>query len=256
MFMVFTTHIFYSAGNTGMPCAKLVENVEAIAANAVSRVPRKWANVRSVSIKTSESVALPIYNKTPEELLEISKMAGIPQDTAKDEEVNETKHEVEIKSKKRKQELASKSPLIRALKKKKDSDNKESRKTNNNKKTKPRKDEAKMPNDSLKKPDKRERKQQSVAEAAPLKKEKKAQGPAKKKTTLDDGPVAEKKQFILSKKFVGSKSGYVFRKGAEGLGYYVDVKPVPDKMAMAALARLASSPGRRKSSGGKRRGRR
>ena len=49
----------------------------------------------------------------------------------------------------------------------------------------------------------------------------------------------KKEAFIASKKFTGSKKGYVFRAGPKGIGYYEDVKPVPDKAALAALARMA-----------------
>ena len=33
----------------------------------------------------------------------------------------------------------------------------------------------------------------------------------------------EKKSFIPSKTFIGSKSGYVFKTDSEGLGYYIDI---------------------------------
>jgi hypothetical protein len=36
----------------------------------------------------------------------------------------------------------------------------------------------------------------------------------------------EKKSFIPSKTFIGSKSGYVFKTDREGLGYYIDSKCV------------------------------
>ena len=36
----------------------------------------------------------------------------------------------------------------------------------------------------------------------------------------------EKKSFIPSKTFIGSKSGYVFKTDCEGLGYYIDSKCV------------------------------
>ena len=65
--------------------------------------------------------------------------------------------------------------------------------------------------------------------------------------------------FIASKKFKGSKKGYFFQNGKKGLGYYMDVKPVVDRMAMEALMRSAKkkgASGRRKSGGGGRRGRR
>jgi hypothetical protein len=54
----------------------------------------------------------------------------------------------------------------------------------------------------------------------------------------------ETKEFVAMKKFKSSKKGYVFRMGAQGLGYYIDIKPVVDKMKMEALMR-SSQQGKR-----------
>ena len=35
--------------------------------------------------------------------------------------------------------------------------------------------------------------------------------------------INQKKNFIQSDKFIGSKSGYVFKKDEKGLGYYLDI---------------------------------
>lgn len=35
--------------------------------------------------------------------------------------------------------------------------------------------------------------------------------------------INQKKDFIQSDKFIGSKSGYVFKKDEKGLGYYLDI---------------------------------
>jgi ribosome biogenesis protein UTP30 len=43
----------------------VVENAMAAIAGVVEIIPRKWANVQSVYMKTNESVALPLYNATP-----------------------------------------------------------------------------------------------------------------------------------------------------------------------------------------------
>jgi ribosome biogenesis protein UTP30 len=84
-------------------------------------------------------------------------------------------------------------------------------------------------------------KKPSEKDAADSKLAKKEDSPAKK----------QKSDFVASKKFTGSKEGYAFRTGAKGLGYYIDVKPVPDKAALAALKRMPASKGdRRQSSGG------
>ncbi len=42
------------------------QNVEAVVAAAVQHVPKKWANVQGVFIKTAESVALPVYQSLPD----------------------------------------------------------------------------------------------------------------------------------------------------------------------------------------------
>ena len=40
-------------------------------------------------------------------------------------------------------------------------------------------------------------------------------------------PKGERKPFVKSSRFKGAKPGYVFKMSNQGLGYYVDVKPVP-----------------------------
>ena len=44
----------------------MVANALAAIAGAVEVIPRKWANVQCIYMKTIESVALPIYNAMPE----------------------------------------------------------------------------------------------------------------------------------------------------------------------------------------------
>ena len=63
------------------------------------------------------------------------------------------------------------------------------------------------------------------------------------KNTVDDSS----SDFIASKKYQGSKKGYVFRYGSKGVGYYIDIKPVPDKAALAALLRVKQQRGGSKS---------
>ena len=55
--------------------------------------------------------------------------------------------------------------------------------------------------------------------------------------------------FVAAKKFGGKKAGYVFKKGAQGVGYYADVKPVPTigkKGAAGAAGAAAAKPATRK----------
>merc|ERR1740124_2044832 len=49
--------------------------------------------------------------------------------------------------------------------------------------------------------------------------------------------------FVAAKKFGGKKAGYVFKKGAQGVGYYTDVKPVPTigKKGAAGAAGVAAA---------------
>ena len=60
------------------------------------------------------------------------------------------------------------------------------------------------------------------------------------------------KPFHAAAKFTGSKKGYVFRNGPDGLGYYVDVKPVVDKLAIAALVRMGNASQQQRGGGGRR----
>ena len=43
-----------------------VENIQAVLAAAAQHVPRKWANVQSVFVKSADSVALPVFQRLPE----------------------------------------------------------------------------------------------------------------------------------------------------------------------------------------------
>jgi len=110
------TCLTVKAGTTSMSPERLVENIAAIAEKAPFKVPRKWANVRSISIKTTESVALPIYNKSPEEIEELLYLARVE----KKEGVGGGEDtEEEKKKKKKRKEMAESTPLGKALKKQK-----------------------------------------------------------------------------------------------------------------------------------------
>ncbi|KAL7472177.1 hypothetical protein ACHAXS_012508 [Conticribra weissflogii] len=128
------TCLTVKAGTTSMSPSRLVENIAAIAEKAPSKVPRKWANVKSISIKTTNSVALPIYNKSPEEIEQLLYLARVEkreEGAANGEEedhgdadggdvdaVEQTMKKRKEKKEKRK-ELAESTPLGRALKKQK-----------------------------------------------------------------------------------------------------------------------------------------
>jgi ribosome biogenesis protein UTP30 len=185
-----------------MTCQQLTENILEIAKGSVPHMPLKWANIQNIAIKTPESVALPIYNKTPEVLREIAVAAGVDKDVTKTEIDTPEKEPEETpllskESPKSDKKRDMKSPLLRALKKQKQEE------------TKTRK---------------------PVKEETP--KEKK-----KDPSSKSDADTPAEVNFLSAKKFNGSKKGYVFRMGKDGLGYYVDVKPKVDQMAMEALMR-------------------
>jgi ribosome biogenesis protein UTP30 len=64
----------------------------------------------------------------------------------------------------------------------------------------------------------------------------------------------EKATFMASEKYTGSKPGFVFKLGKEGLGYYVDVKPKVDPMILDALSRSGKVKRSQSSSSGRRKG--
>ena len=302
------TCVTVRAGYTHMTSDQIVENILAITENGVPLIPRKWANIRAIALKTPNSTSLPFYNKTPEELMEIARLAGARQvwkatESESKDAMEVDKSDTDDSPKKRKD---IKSPLVQALKKqKKDAGNEESKKEKDieskkqsakenkdevteSKTSKKQKKEQKEENESKTKEGKKSNKtvtakgndtkesmdvekkdeiKVSKDKSASAKKSKrksdggassekdeplskKSKSPAKDTTKGSEGKAAD---FIASKKFTGSKKGYVFRAGSKGLGYYVDVKPVPDKAALAALARMAQQghgkSDRRKSSG-------
>ncbi|CAK4616560.1 hypothetical protein LEN26_010335 [Aphanomyces euteiches] len=67
------TEMFVSPGpcfnvkiaHDGMDIEKIIENIIEGTKNIVEHVPKKWKNIKSINIKTSDSVALPIYNSLP-----------------------------------------------------------------------------------------------------------------------------------------------------------------------------------------------
>lgn len=218
------------AGHTAMDPEKLVENIVEIAKNAVPKFPRKWANVQVISVKVPESVALPVYNKTPQVLSDLAKLSGtkVVAESKDDEKAGENKG-----SKKKK----VKSPLLQALKKvedegkkkvKKDSGEKKEAKTTTEQRGKRRSSDA----DEGKKSTSSE----SMSEILDSKKKKKRRS-SSEGDEPKQGP-QESRNFVASKKFNGSKKGYVFRAGVEGVGYYIDLKPVVDRAAMEAIKRM------------------
>lgn len=258
------------AASTKMAAKSVEQNIQSVVEHVIPRVPRKAANIASISIKTDTSATLPIYNKVREELNDIRNLAKIESKKGKkrtldsDEGVEveeEDKLQQEEKKKKQKKGEASlKSPLLKALKKKKkqeieEQDEEKETKTKSKQKkvdeSKGDQKKKKVKENKVASEAKEEKKKVKENKVASKAKEEKSSLKKKKKITDDAASSKEdKSEFIASKKFKGSKKGYVFKKGAKGVGYYIDIKPIPDKMAMQAL--LRSSKGSSGSGGSRR----
>ena len=237
MYLSAGTCITVKAGNTAMPPSKLLDNIVAVCTEVPTKVPRKWANVCSISIKTSSSVSLPIYNKTPEELEQIRILAEEQVKAVDKVDVAEASENVGEKRKKKE------TPLAKALKKQKASESEKSVEKSvkkSMKKKRTTKDERQTDEDTETAPKPKKKRenaevQKVVVEKEP--KESKAEVKSKKskkkerKESVDEGEPA----FIKARKFNGAKKGYVFKKGNTGLGYYRDVLPVVDKAWLASL---------------------
>jgi len=247
------TCVSIRAGHTGMEPKKLTENIIAIANIAVSKIPRSWANIQMIGVKTADSISLPVYNKTPETLREIAKLAGVSVNIGisgdkYDKEANSRNDEntdSQVSKEKKKKDLMS--PLLQALKKQKregeekGSPKKKSKRGNDDIDEK-ESDEKRAPKEkSDKTPEKKTRKSSASPQHTPSSSKRKQKNDSEK---LDDRQKNDEKkqkmEFIAEKKFKGSKKGYVFRMSKQGLGYYVDNKPVVDKMQMEALQRMSS----------------
>jgi len=242
-----------------MSPTKLIDNITSITSLVPTKVPRKWSNIRSISVKTTNSVALPIYNKTHEELEVIKLLAKEEKEQVKNEDEKKKKGGEDDGSSKKKRKMAN-TPLAKALKKQKAAEGekedekkdviveKKSSKKSAKKKRKEsidatEEDEAavkKTPKSSKKK--RKESVDSTTAEDEPKKKEAKTPKSSSKK---HKALIPEEEGFISSKKFRGEKKGYVFRKSTKGLGYYKDVLPVVDKAAMARFSGHIGGGGRK-----------
>lgn len=227
------TCISIKAGHTGMDATQLTENIVAIAKSAATKIPRSWANIQMIGVKTADSVSLPVYNKTPEALREIARLAGLNADAGVSADKNDESEAKDSTQKEEKKKKDLKSPLLQALKKQKKEEDKET--------PKKAKKEVKTPEKKKRAPEP----EPSSSAKKKLKKEEPVAAVEEKK---------EKKDFVAAKKFKGAKKGYIFQMGSKGLGYYMDKKPVVDKMALQAILRMGAGRGSKK--GGKRRGRR
>jgi len=79
-----STSLFFTGGaccairaaRTSFSPNEVVENVAGCIKSAVERIPKKWKNIQSIHIKTSTSVALPLYNSLPLVPVKINVPAG------------------------------------------------------------------------------------------------------------------------------------------------------------------------------------
>lgn len=55
--------------HTGQTVEQAVENVVGAVAEITKVVPRGWNNIQSLNLKTTDSIALPIYTSLPEKSL-------------------------------------------------------------------------------------------------------------------------------------------------------------------------------------------
>ena len=61
----------------------------------------------------------------------------------------------------------------------------------------------------------------------------------KKRKKLEEKFADSSAAYVASKKYRGSHDGYVFYMGRQGLGYYKDMRPVVDEMAIDAILRAS-----------------
>lgn len=54
-------------GRVSFPAEHVVENICGAMKGVASKIPRGWSNIQSVHIKSTDSIALPVYNSLPPE---------------------------------------------------------------------------------------------------------------------------------------------------------------------------------------------
>ncbi|KAI9014673.1 ribosomal protein L1/ribosomal biogenesis protein [Gaertneriomyces semiglobifer] len=59
------TCVTLKMGNTEFGIDKLVENIMMATPEIVSKIPKKWNNIQSIHVKTTDSTALPVYVSVP-----------------------------------------------------------------------------------------------------------------------------------------------------------------------------------------------
>ncbi|KAI9026845.1 ribosomal protein L1p/L10e family-domain-containing protein [Hyaloraphidium curvatum] len=70
------TYLFFGKGsssaikiaNTAQSAEEIVDNVMSGIPEAIAKIPRKWKNIQSIHLKTTESVAIPLYHSLPDNI--------------------------------------------------------------------------------------------------------------------------------------------------------------------------------------------
>ncbi|GAB5587735.1 proteasome-interacting protein cic1 [Umbelopsis nana] len=73
-------------GTTAMSEQQIFENILTVVPQVVDNIPKKWKNIQSINIKTSDSISLPIFNALPDEVQAIS--TGRANDEGSEEEAD------------------------------------------------------------------------------------------------------------------------------------------------------------------------
>ncbi|TPX35782.1 hypothetical protein SmJEL517_g01917 [Synchytrium microbalum] len=61
-------------GTTNHTASQITENIMHAIPSIIAKIPNQWSNIQSINLKTSESIALPLYNALPD-------MQGIDEET-------------------------------------------------------------------------------------------------------------------------------------------------------------------------------
>ncbi|KAF5842652.1 hypothetical protein DUNSADRAFT_6122 [Dunaliella salina] len=81
MFKNSGTCVNIRAARSGQTQQQIVDNIHAILCQAVEHIPKKWANIQGVFLKTASSVALPLFQALPERQLRIDASKPAPAST-------------------------------------------------------------------------------------------------------------------------------------------------------------------------------
>ena len=97
MFMPSGTCMLVKSGDLAMGADKLVANFKAIVEGVTERIPKGWSNLTAINIKTADSLALPIYFKDADELMETARLAGMRDENDADGEKGKGRREREVR---------------------------------------------------------------------------------------------------------------------------------------------------------------